>query len=229
MRKAAAGRFRQPYRNNATVANGKLSLWVKKETVTINGKTVDYTQGGISTLGRFTQKYGLFTCSMKIPKQSSLNSAFWMIPGGAYGSSYMLYEKTKNSKGCGELDIVEASGYWGKKYCITEHFFDTKMSKEHTKKSLYPELSVNPAETFVEYSCAWMEDGLYYYADGKLVWLDTDIGDIGGLQRPKDRTSGLSDPYPWLYAPDNTWCGPWEFKDSDFPISLEVDFARAYK
>lgn len=223
------GTISATYRNNATVADGKLSLWVKKETVTINGKTFDYTQGGISTLGRFTQKYGLFTCSMKIPKQSSLNSAFWMIPGGAYGSSYMLYEKTKNSKGCGELDIVEASGYWGKKYCITEHFFDTKMNKEHTSKHLYPELSVNPAETFVEYSCAWLENGLYYYADGKLVWLDTDIGDIGGSNGQKTGRPGYLILTLGLYAPDHTWCGPWEFKDSDFPIALEVDFARAYK
>lgn len=223
------GTISATYNKNATVSNGKLSLWVKKETVTINGKTVDYTQGGISTLGRYTQKYGLFTCSMKIPKQSSLNSAFWMIPGGAYGSSYMLYEKTKNSKGCGELDFVEASGYWGNKYCITEHFFDTKLNKEHTSKHLYPELSVNPAETFVEYSCAWLEDGLYYYANGALVWSDTDIGDVGGSNGKKTGRAGYMILTLGLYAPENTWCGPWEFKDSDFPIALEVDFVRAYK
>ena len=44
------------YRNNATVADGKLSLWVKKEKVTFNGKEYDYTQGGVSTLGRFSRK-----------------------------------------------------------------------------------------------------------------------------------------------------------------------------
>lgn len=217
------------YHENATVANGKLSLWVKKEQKTYNGRTYEYTQGSISTYGKYTQKYGLFTCSMKIPKQSALNSAFWMFPGGAYGSTYHFYDKTQPSKGCSELDFVEISGYWGKKYCITEHFHDTADNKAHTSKYHYPELSVDPTENFVEYSCAWLEDGLYYYVNGKLVWYDISVSPIGGSNGKKTGRPGRIIVSLGMYAPENTWCGPWEFKDSDFPISLEVDYVRAYK
>ena len=217
------------YHENATVADGKLSLWVKKEQKTYNGRTYEYTQGSISTYGKYTQKYGLFTCSMKIPKQSALNSAFWMFPGGAYGSTYHFYDKIKPSKGCAELDFVEISGYWGKKYCITEHFYDTADNKAHTSKHLYPELSVDPTKNFVEYSCAWLEDGLYYYANGKLVWYDISVSTIGGSNGQKTGRPGRIIVSLGMCAPENTWCGPWEFKDSDFPISLEVDYVRAYK
>ena len=217
------------YHENATVADGKLSLWVKKEQKTYNGRTYEYTQGSVSTYGKYTQKYGLFTCSMKIPKQSALNSAFWMFPGGAYGSTYHFYDKTQPSKGCSELDFVEISGYWGKKYCITEHFYDTADNKAHTSKYLYPELSVDPTENFVEYSCAWLEDGLYYYANGKLVWYDISVSPTGGSNGKKTGRPGRIIVSLGMYAPENTWCGPWQFKDSDFPISLEVDYVRAYQ
>lgn len=226
----SGGTISMQYRDNATVADGKLSLWVKKEKITFNGKEFDYTQGGVSTQGRFTQKYGLFTCSMKIPKQSSLNSAFWMMPGGAYGSTYMFYDSRQTTKGCSELDFVEISGYWGKKYSIGEHFFDTADNKAHSSKGLgEAPLSVDPTENFVEYSCAWLEDGLYYYANGELKWCDTSIGDLGGSNGKKTGRPGYMILTLGLYAPDNTWCGPWEFKDSDFPISLEVDYVRAYQ
>lgn len=226
----SGGTISMQYRNNATVADGKLSLWVKKEKITFNGKEYDYTQGGVSTYGRFSQKYGLFTCSMKIPKQSSLNSAFWMMPGGAYGSTYMFYDSQQTTKGCSELDFVEISGYWGKKYSIGEHFFDTANNKAHSSKGFGEvSLSVDPTENFVEYSCAWLENGLYYYADGDLKWCDTKIDDIGGSNGKKTGRPGYMILTLGLYAPENTWCGPWEFKDSDFPIALEVDFVRAYK
>ena len=226
----SGGTISMQYRDNATVANGKLSLWVKKEKITFNGKEYDYTQGGVSTLGRFTQKYGLFTCSMKIPKQSSLNSAFWMMPGGAYGSTYMFYDSQQTTKGCSELDFVEISGYWGKKYSIGEHFFDTANNKTHSSKGIgEAPLSVDPTENFVEYSCAWLEDGLYYYANGELKWCDTNTGDLGGSNGKKAGRPGYMILTLGLYAPENTWCGPWQFKDSDFPISLEVDYVRAYQ
>lgn len=214
---------------NATVANGKLSLWVKKEQKTMNGRTLEYTQGGISTFGKYTQMYGLFTCSMKIPKQSALNSAFWMFPGGAYGSTYHFYDGIQTTKGCGELDFVEISGYWGRKYCITEHFFDTADNKAHTSKHQYVDLPIDPTENFVEYSCAWMEDALYYYANGKLVWTDTSVSTTGGSNGKKTGRPGRIVLSLGMYSPEETWCGPWEFKDSDFPISLEVDYVRAYK
>lgn len=226
----SGGTISMSYRNNVTVADGKLSLWVKKEKLTFNGKEYDYTQGGVSTLGRFSQKYGLFTCSMKIPKQSSLNSAFWMMPGGAYGTTYMFYDSQQTTKGCSELDFVEISGYWGKKYSIGEHFYDTVNNKVHSSKGMgETPLSVEPTENFVEYSCAWLENGLYYYANGELKWCDTKIADMGGATGKKTGRPGYMILTLGLYAPDNGWCGPWEFKDSDFPISLEVDFVRAYK
>ena len=217
---------------NAEVSDGVCRLYVRQEdtVVNANGKTVHYSQAGISTYGKYTQMYGLFTCSMKIPKESSLNSAFWMFPGGAYGSTYHFYDRVTPSKGCGEIDIVETSGAWGSKYCITEHFFDTANGRDHSSRHTYPELAVDPTEHFVEYSCAWLEDGLYYYADGKLVFTDTQVTVLGGSNGKKTGRPGRIIVTLGLYGKDNTWCGPWEFDESNWPNPcLTVDYVRAYQ
>ena len=224
----SGGTISMQYRDNAQVRNGKLELSVRKETITYNGKTYEYTQGGVCTNGRFKQIGGLFTAAMKIPTQSSLNSAFWLIPGGGYGRTYMCYDSTAPQKGLAEIDIVEISNYWGNKYCIGEHFYDTEDNLSHSSRGAsYVALERDATEHFVEYSVAWLENGLYYYADGRLMYADEQITPTGADDR--DGRAAFIILTLGLYDESNSWCGPFRFTDDDFPITLQVDFVRAYR
>lgn len=226
----SGGTISMQYRDNAVVSDGKLNLLVKKENREYNGKTYEYTQGGVCTNGRFNQTGGLFTVSMKIPKQSSLNSAFWLLPSGAYGKSFMMYDKNETSKGLSEIDIIEASYYWNNKYCIGEHFYDTLNDYSHSGRGAsYVGIGADLSEQYVEYSLAWLDSGLYYYANGNLLYVDPNITLTGGANNIKTGRPAYMILTLGLYAPDNTWCGPFQFVDSDFPITLYVDYARAYK
>ena len=210
------------------VSNGTLKLFVQKQQRKYNTKTYDYTEGSICTDGTFSQAYGLFTCSMKIPKHDAIMNAFWLLPGGAYATNFMYYKKSNSMAGCGELDIVEISSSWGQRYSLTEHFFDLSSNKEHTMTNSYVDFASNPCNQFVEYTCAWLPEGLYYYVDGKLVYVDTDIGEKGGYNGEKTVKKAYMILTLGMYPPDNTWCGPWAFEDSDFPIVMETNYVRAY-
>ena len=227
----SGGTISMQYRDNAVVSDGKLNLIVKKENMTFNGKTFQYTQGGICTNGRFNQTYGLFTASMKIPKQPSLNSAFWLLPGGTYGRTYMAYDSKEPTKGLSEIDIVETSYYWNNTYCIGEHFYDTANSYTHSSKGKsYVGINKDLSDNYVEYSCAWLESGLYYYADGILLYTDNEVALNGGPNHNKQGRPAYMILTLGVYDENNTWCGPYsELEKSTFPITLYVDFARAYK
>lgn len=216
--------------HNATVSDGKLHLWIRKEHVKIHGGRVfEYTDAGVSTYGKFTQKYGLFTASMKCPTQTSVNSAFWMIPPGAYSKTYLFYDAMQPMRGCSELDFIEYSAHWGNSYSIGEHFYDTANDLLHMSKgTMTTDLGFSPTEEFAEYACAWMPDALYYYCNGKLMFQTSGVVDQGSIYDWEGR-AGYIILTLGMYPPENTWCGPFDFKDDDFPIGLEVDYVRVYK
>ena len=215
--------------HNATISDGKLHLWIRKEKITMHGKTFEYSDAGVSTYGKFTQKYGLFTCSMKCPTQTSVNSAFWMIPQGAYSRVYMFYDKLNPMSGCSELDFIEYSAHWGNSYSIGEHYYDTSADLfHHTKSKMTEDLGFSPTEQFAEYACAWMPDAMYYYCNGKLMFTTTGMVDRG-TAKDWEGKPGYIILTLGMYPPENTWCGPFNFTDEDFPIGLEVDYVRVYQ
>lgn len=131
--------------------------------------------------------------------------------------------------GCGEIDIFEYSAYCGNTYSMAEHFFDSTNTSVHTQKSSTSgTLDFNPTEQFAEYACAWREDGNFYYCNGELVFHTTDIVSVGSPANREGRKSYMILSLG-MYPPENTWCGPFNFVDEDFPIALEVEYVRVYK
>ncbi len=92
--------------NVATDADGHLVITAIKETLPGSGcwyGACRYTSGRILTKNLFTQEYGRFEASMKLPAGQGMWPAFWM-QGDATGSAGTAWPNR------GELDIMENIG-----------------------------------------------------------------------------------------------------------------------
>jgi len=82
--------------------DGNLVITVSAEKYTgSDGVTRHYTSARLKTQGKFTQKYGRFEASIKIPRGQGIWPAFWMLGDDI--------DKVGWPK-CGEVDIMENIG-----------------------------------------------------------------------------------------------------------------------
>ena len=80
--------------NNISVGNGYLSLTARKEaapftcTDPYGNFTTQYTSGTVSTYGLFSQTYGRFEVSAKLPAATvaGLQSSLWLVPQNTTGT-----------------------------------------------------------------------------------------------------------------------------------------------
>src|SRR3954469_2527768 len=87
---------------NAYQQGGNLVIKVLHEKYTgSDGVTRDYTSARLKTLGKFSQRYGRFEASIKIPRGQGIWPAFWML-----GDDIVKVSWPK----CGEIDIMENIG-----------------------------------------------------------------------------------------------------------------------
>ena len=87
---------------NVQVLGGNLVITAIKENYTgPDGVSRQYTSARIETKGLFSQQYGRFEASIKIPKGQGMWPAFWML-----GSDI----DTNPWPACGEIDIMENIG-----------------------------------------------------------------------------------------------------------------------
>jgi beta-glucanase (GH16 family) len=89
---------------NVSVANNVLNI-----DAIASGSTGSqtYTSGRITTQASFSQAYGLFQFSAKLPAGQGLWPAVWLLAANAPNSSQPLYGSWPNS---GEVDILESVG-----------------------------------------------------------------------------------------------------------------------
>ncbi|HVB93593.1 MAG TPA: glycoside hydrolase family 16 protein [Acidimicrobiales bacterium] len=93
--------------NNISVGNGYLSLTARKEAAPFTCKdpygsfTTQYTSGTVSTYGLFSQAYGRFEVSAKLPAATvaGLQSSLWLFPQNE--TKYGAWPAS------GEIDIAE--------------------------------------------------------------------------------------------------------------------------
>jgi beta-glucanase (GH16 family) len=83
--------------NNVTVSGGYLTLSATTDTYDDDA----YSSGRIDTGGLFSQQYGRFEASIKIPQGAGMWPAFWLL-----GTN----ESTVGWPTCGEIDIMENRG-----------------------------------------------------------------------------------------------------------------------
>ena len=216
------------------VKNGQLCLEFKKldKPIIQDGKEYWYTDAGVRTKGKFSQKYGCFTARMKHPSGSrtGLFTAFWLMPEGKYCDEY-FFKRTDTGDdfhGCSEIDIMEIFNHpdtLGSAH--TEHYWEPGWDWEtqgSTKSSLGEHYIIPGFKygEYQEYSCVWNEYGIYYYVNGELAKANTNIA-------PVDDVKSAYIKFTCYIGPEGSGKFFGEVKDEVLPQELVVDWLKVYK
>ncbi|MBR1891032.1 MAG: family 16 glycosylhydrolase [Clostridia bacterium] len=151
----------QYYDESATkVSEGVLTITATK-TPMPNGR--GYVSSRISTRNKFKFTYGYVEAKMKLPADSGLWPAFWMLPEPASA------ENTANRYGgwasSGEIDILESKGRITDFVYTTLHFGN---QGESTHIGSASKLS-SPISEWHVYALDWSKDKMVWLIDGEPV------------------------------------------------------------
>ncbi|MDD6174187.1 MAG: family 16 glycosylhydrolase [Firmicutes bacterium] len=155
------------YQDDAvSVENGKLVLtqYVSKdvdakkaEQLASRNLPTDYYLGGagLQTKGRFSQTYGYYEISMKIPFTQGYWAAFWLLNDSV---DYVSNRDENGLLGC-ELDIFEAFPNLYPKVHSTCHFSGQSVAAVSNAPEFY--------DSYHTIACEWNRDDYVIYIDGK--------------------------------------------------------------
>lgn len=111
----------------------------------------DWLSGSLTTFGTFSQTYGHFEISARLPKGQALWPAFWLVPeNGDWPSELDVFDVVGD-----ETTILRAGGYtsvWG-------------LTPNSVNKVLVPDMS----EDFHLYSMTWTPEKITFAFDGVIV------------------------------------------------------------
>jgi beta-glucanase (GH16 family) len=205
---------------NAFIDDGKLVIKAKKEQVTDQFGTYDYTSAKLKTKGLFSKTYGRYEIKAKLPTGKGLWPAIWMLPEeDKYGSW----------AASGEIDIMEAWGSRPNTVAGTIHYGEGWPNNKYTGKEF--ELPENRGiDKWHTYALEWEPGELRWYVDGELYQTQNKWYSKG-----KDNAANYSYPAPFdqeFYLVMNLAVGGWFDGEVDettkFPSQMEVDYVRVY-
>ncbi|WP_051556291.1 carbohydrate binding domain-containing protein [Alkalihalobacterium bogoriense] len=209
------------HENNVKVEDGRLILEGRKEQVSDNRGTYQYTSGKIHTQGKFSQKYGKFEAKMKLPAGQGYWPAFWMMP------EHDVYGGWAAS---GEIDIMEAAGGRLDHIGGAIHYGGQWPNNTYTAKDYYfPE--GQDITDFNVYSVEWEPGEIRWYVNGNLYqtlnnWSSTSAGNPAPFAYPApfDQEFHLI-----LNLAIGGWYGGNPDATTPFPGQVEVEYVRAYE
>ncbi len=206
--------------DNSYVEDGKLIIKALEEETTDHLGSYDYTSAKLKTKNLFSQKYGRFEISAKLPLGQGLWPAFWMLPEddvyGGWAAS-------------GEIDIMEA---WGSKPTLMSgaiHYggLSPKNTFSGGQTTLEDDGTINE---FHEYAIEWLPGKITWFVDDvpyhtESSWYSVDEnGENYAFPAPFDQE---------FYMVMNLAVGGWFDGDPDenteFPAQMEVDYVRVYE
>lgn len=197
-----------PSQNNATVANGVLSIIARKES--IEGR--DFSSARISTHNKFDFKYGKIEGRIKLPFGQGIWPAFWML--GANIS-------TVGWPACGEIDVMEMVGgpnSDNKTHCTIHWDNDGKHAQFGKSHSLATGIL---ADEYHIFSVEWDEKEIRGFMDS-IQYFKTDITSAHQSEFHNNFyiILNLAVGGNWPGSPDAT---------TVFPQTMEVDYVRVYQ
>ena len=198
---------------NVTVQGGNLVITAIKENYTgADGVSRNYTSARLETKRRFSEQYGRFEASLKIPKGQGMWPAFWML-----GSDI----DTNPWPACGEIDIMEKIG---KEPAIVHGSLHGPGYAPGNVTASYTLPSGALGDGFHLYAVEWDPQQIRFYVDSTRYATFT----------PSNLPSGS----PWEFnkpffillnvAVGGSWPGPPD-QTTQFPQQMLVDYVRVYQ
>jgi beta-glucanase (GH16 family) len=194
--------------NNASIANGILSITTKKESM----GGMNYTSSRMVSKTPADMLYGRVEVKAKLPSGKGTWPAIWMLPNDyAYG----------NWPKSGEIDIMEMVGYDPNNVHFSIHDQANFAGNSKTSTMNIPTAMTN----YHIYRADWTPDGIKGYYDDVLVF--TFLNDKTG----NSATWPFDKPFHILLnlAIGGDWGGAQGVDDSIFPTEMQVDYVHYYK
>jgi beta-glucanase (GH16 family) len=199
----------QYYRKeNATVANGYLTITAKKES--FSGSA--YTSSRLITKGKKEFKYGRIDIRAKLPKGQGIWPALWMLGGNI---------STVGWPACGEIDIMEMIGGSNREKTVhgTVHWSNDGAHAQYggsktLSSGMYP-------DKFYVYSIEWNSTHIKWYIDDVLFHtIDITPSGLSEFHEPHFFIFNIAVGGNWPGYPDGT---------TVFPQTMVVDYVRVFQ
>lgn len=194
---------------NASVANGKLTITAKKQSM--GGK--DYTSSRMISKGQGDFLYGRVEIKAKLPAGKGTWPALWMLPTDwEYGGWPQS----------GEIDIMEHVGFDPNVVHISAHTeaYYFKINTQKTSTKTIPTATTD----FHLYRLDWTPYALRGFIDDVQVFEFVNEGK-GYKVWPFDKRFHIL----MNVAVGGDWGGAQGVDESAFPAAMEVDYVRVYK
>ncbi|WP_423188904.1 glycoside hydrolase family 16 protein [Alkalibacterium sp. f15] len=203
------------HEDNVTVGDGKLVLEAREEQVTDEHGTYDYTSGKIMSDGLFSQTYGRFEASMKLPGGQGYWPAFWMMPqddtyGGWAASGEIDIMENRGSA----TDLVGGAIHYGGQWPLNTY-----------SAGDYDFTGENRTTDFNTYSVEWEPEEIRWFVNDELYYKTSEWHTENGIY-----------PAPFnqeFFMIMNLAVGGWYGGEPDatteFPGQIEVDYVRVYE
>lgn len=208
----------QTYTNrldNARLERGLLVITAIKETYTgPDNITRGYTSARLLTKNKFTQTYGRFEASIKVPYGQGIWPAFWMLGDDI---------NTAGWPRCGEIDIMEHIGKQPSIAHGTLHGPGYSGADGITASYALPS-SRKFSDKYHVFAVEWEPNVIRFYVDGRLYKTRTPA------DLPQGKTWVFDHPFFLILnvAVGGVWPGNPD-ATTVFPQEMQVDYVRVYK
>ncbi len=169
---------------------GQLHLRAERRATRVFGITQPYISGMVTTRGRFTQRYGYFEISAKVPSGRGMWPAFWGLPADGSWPP--------------EIDVMEILGHEPSKIHMTSHWGVLPLHLSRATDWEGPDFSAS----FHRFGIEWSPRQLRWYVDDTLRAKTTE----GIPQRPFYWLLNLAVGGTWPGYPDSETVFPAEFQ-----------------
>lgn len=202
---------------NASVANGLLSIHARAERYCAEDGCRDYTSARLTTRNKGDWLYGRIEARARLPGGQGLWPAIWMLPTdwnyGGWAAS-------------GEIDIMEAvnaGAAGGNTVYGTLHYGGAWPNNVHKGGNTVPDSSI--IDNFHVYAVEWEPKEIRFYVDGRLYHTATEWWSSGGaFPAPFDRRFHVL----LNVAVGGNWPGA-PNAATRFPQRMDVDYVRVYQ
>jgi beta-glucanase (GH16 family) len=204
---------------NVYVASGLLHIVAQKESY----DGYNYTSAKLKTLGLFSQKYGRFEFSAKLPQGQGYWPALWLMPQdevyGGWAAS-------------GEIDIMENMGSNPTEVLGTIHFGGMYPNQAQSYGPAFDFSGGDSVTNFHIYALEWTTNAISWYVDNQLYETQTNW-----WSSSNPTNTSLRNPYPApfdqpFYIIMNLAVGGNFGGNPDsttvFPGDMQVDYVRVY-